>query len=212
MSGIETQFQPIASQYSQLENDQEKSSYELVVNWPSIMRQLPAPPARVLDYGCASGTYAALLAAAGYDVLAVDNAPDMLQPHEGVRTRLWSYQDQPLAEQFEAIVAKLVVQFVEDLPAFATAMRRQLVPGGVIVISVPNPDRSRPLVGGATTGSYLTHIGASGLEVRMIHREQAEFEAVFTAAGFHLAAAVKPQNPAEPAEQPKRLNLVFAAL
>jgi SAM-dependent methyltransferase len=40
--------------------------------------QLPKPPARVLDIGCGTGTFATELADRGYSVIGVDPAPEMI--------------------------------------------------------------------------------------------------------------------------------------
>ena len=40
--------------------------------------ELPNPPAAVLDIGCGTGTFALDLANRGYDVTAVDPAPNMI--------------------------------------------------------------------------------------------------------------------------------------
>ena len=143
---IEDQFEPIATEYSELENDKTMSRYELEVNWPSIVDVLPGKPATILDYGCGSGLYARKLKNDGYDVYASDNAPSMVAQLSdfGDHALQWTYQDPPLAIMFDVIIAKLVVQFVEDLSAFAKSMWQQLNQDGLLIVSVPHPDRSRP--------------------------------------------------------------------
>ena len=48
--------------------------------WRALLREtLPAPPARVLDLGCGTGTLSELLAAEGYDAVGVDFSPAMIE-------------------------------------------------------------------------------------------------------------------------------------
>lgn len=207
---LEYQFVGIAEEYKVVESDPDLSRYELEVNWPSIAERLPEPPARVLDYGCGGGVYTRMLLAEGYDVLAVDNVTEMvdeLRDLEGF-AKQWSYQDTSLGEEFDVIIAKLVVQFVVDLPVFAKAMYDHLVYGGKLVISVPHPSRSAQLL---TTDDpvYESPIGQSGLAVDMIHRELAEYKNVIEGVGFELVETFEPIDVADPTAQLKRLNMVF---
>jgi SAM-dependent methyltransferase len=48
---------------------------EFLRTWDVLTRALPAPPARILDVGGATGVYAGPLAEAGYDVTVVDPVP-----------------------------------------------------------------------------------------------------------------------------------------
>ena len=214
MPDIEEQFKKIADEYSSLENDQEKSHYELTVNWPSVLALIPVPPAKVLDYGCGSGLYTGKLIQAGYDAFGTDNSLEMLSHAQDLESRLrvWSYQDTLLEEKFDVIIAKLVVQFIMDLPTFAAVVNQLIVPGGCVVISVPSPEKSR-LLAEPEKGKnvYLTPIGESGLKVDMIHRETGEYEAIFSAAGFKLIQTVEPIDPERPDQPSKRLNMLFVA-
>lgn len=209
---IENQFQPIAKAYINVEGDR----YERTINWPSIDKLLPHPPAKIMDYGCGGGTFSRILISRGYDVLAVDIAPDMVKHLQDasvpVPARLWSYHSKSLGLTFDAIVAKLVVQFIEDLPAFARVTRKHLSPGGRLIISIPNPARSRSLASSRVKGVYLKEIGVSGLKVNMIHREFEDIKKDVEAANFKLIKFHKPVNPADLDEElPKRLNMLFEA-
>src|SRR5207244_11070644 len=44
----------------------------------AILALLPPPPARLLDLGCGTGWTSVFFARAGYDVVGVDLAPDMI--------------------------------------------------------------------------------------------------------------------------------------
>jgi 2-polyprenyl-3-methyl-5-hydroxy-6-metoxy-1,4-benzoquinol methylase len=212
MQPIEEQFQPIADEYVKTEEDKDMSRYELEVNWPSVEKLLPAPPANVMDYGCGGGAYSLILDEEGYEVLAVDNIPEMVSKVPSmIKSKAWTYQDEPLDRLFEAIVAKLVVQFVENLPSFAKAMRKHLVKGGRLIISVPHPNKSRELVQDKSKATYLETIGMSGLQVTMIHREFDEYKNIIEAAGFKLTSTDEPIDQEAPEKPPKRLNMLFEA-
>lgn len=215
MKNIEGQFESIAEQYVALDADEQSSRYEMQVNWPSIQAMLPTSPAKVLDYGCGSGVYGRLLLAQGYDVVLADNTPGMLAPLEDMkkRTRLWNYNDGPLPEIFDAVVAKLVVQFVDDLPQFADSMRRQLRLGGRLIISIPNPTKSKKLADQQHSDrEYTDEISASGLTVTMIHRDFHEYESIMKAAHFRFRQADTPVDPRALHSPPKRLNMLFEAV
>ncbi|MEJ0073289.1 MAG: class I SAM-dependent methyltransferase [Candidatus Saccharibacteria bacterium] len=201
------QFEPIAREYGAFEAGYD---YELRSNWPSVLGLLPSSPATVLDYGSGNGTYASILSRAGYEVTATDISPAMIGQlqDESVRKLAWSYHDGSLPEKFEVIVAKLVVHFVEDLSKFAQVMRGQLDTAGKLIISVPHPDYSRPLVR-AGESTYHRSIGTSALLATMIHRERAEYIDTLKEAGLRLVKSDEPLNVDALTNPPKRLNMLF---
>jgi SAM-dependent methyltransferase len=73
-------------------------------------RELPRPPARVLEVGCGRGELARTLAADGYDVLAIDP----LAPEGPIfrRTTLEALRDEG---PFDAALASLALHHVDDL-------------------------------------------------------------------------------------------------
>ena len=104
------------------------------------------PGAALLDAGCGSGQFAIAFASLGCRVTAVDLAPEMLRRarahaaalgadvawREGDLTRL---ADPPVA--YDAVHARVSLQFVPDLPAALRELRRVLKPGGRLYASVP---------------------------------------------------------------------------
>lgn len=104
------------------------------------------PGARVLDAGCGSGQYAIALAERGAQVTAIDLSPEMIR-----RARMraaehnvpieWRTGDvttlaDPLAV-YDAIHARVLFQFLPDIPATLRELRRVLKPGGRLLASVP---------------------------------------------------------------------------
>jgi SAM-dependent methyltransferase len=90
-----------------------------------VRAALPPSPARILEVGAGDGELAADLAAAGYDVLAIDPAggPGVVQI--------------PLREvegTFEAAVAVLSLHHVEPLPESVDRLAAVLPPGARLVV------------------------------------------------------------------------------
>jgi SAM-dependent methyltransferase len=75
-----------------------------------VTRELPGPPARVLEVGCGRGELARSLAAEGYDVLAID-------PHapEGPIFRSTTLEALGDEGPFDAAVASLALHHIDDL-------------------------------------------------------------------------------------------------
>ena len=102
--------------------------------------------ARVLDAGCGSGQWAIAFAERGARVTAIDLSPEMIslaRDHAGARGQdiEWRTGDvthlaDPLAV-FDAIHARVLLQFVPDVSAALRELRRVLKPGGRLLASVP---------------------------------------------------------------------------
>lgn len=102
--------------------------------------------ARVLDAGCGTGQLAIGLAIRGARVTAIDLSPEMIRRAEahaaeqGVdiewRTADISQIGEPLAV-YDAILARVALQFVPDVPGVLREFRRVLRPGGRLLASVP---------------------------------------------------------------------------
>lgn len=164
-----------------------------------------------MDYGAGGGSFSQIMIDSGYYVLATDNSPNMIAElkSKNIPCRLWAYDEPPIDQIFDAIVAKLVIQFIDDLPAFATSMKRQLPSRGKLIVSVPHPDKSRELLQKGSD-TYLTEIGSTGLMVHMIHRELNEIRQNFEEQNYRIVAIDSPVDKA--GSQPKRLNLCFETL
>jgi SAM-dependent methyltransferase len=92
-------------------------------------RELPPPPARVLEVGCGAGKLARALAADGYDVVAVDpRAPDGPIFR---RTTIEELGDEGL---FDAVFASLSLHHVDDLEVVMRRIHSLLRPGAPFVV------------------------------------------------------------------------------
>jgi SAM-dependent methyltransferase len=94
-----------------------------------VRANLPAPPVRLLEIGAGDGALARALAAAAYDVLAIDPEPT----GEGVRPVALHELDEAAAS-FEAAVAVTSLHHVEPLEESIRHLARLLAPGGVLVV------------------------------------------------------------------------------
>lgn len=129
------------------------------------------PGARVLDAGCGSGQFAIALAERGARVAGLDLSPEMIRrarnhaADHGVEIP-WHTGDvttlpDPLAV-YDAILARVLLQFVPDVPAALREFRRVLKPGGRLLASVPGAlspiyraSWMRHLPGGDPGNNYL---------------------------------------------------------
>jgi SAM-dependent methyltransferase len=92
-----------------------------------VRAALPAPPARVLEVGAGEGELAGALAAAGYDVVAIDPAAES----PAVRAvALHELEEGP----FDAAVAVVSLHHVEPLEPSCARLAELVRPGGRLAI------------------------------------------------------------------------------
>src|SRR3954470_12805656 len=102
-----------------------------------VRAALPPPPARVLEVGASRGELAAALRAAGYDVVAIDQAADGAP---GVEPVALADLDADEAE-FAAAVAGVSLRHVEPLVASCERLAEVVRPGGRLVVDEFDVDR-----------------------------------------------------------------------
>jgi SAM-dependent methyltransferase len=112
----------------------------------AILALLPPPPARLLDLGCGTGWTSVFFARAGYDVVGVDIAPDMIRHAEENRDRagvdrltfvVCDYEDLPFGEECDAVVFFDALHHAVDERVAIASAYRALRRGGVCVTSEP---------------------------------------------------------------------------
>jgi SAM-dependent methyltransferase len=114
----------------------------------AVLALLPPPPARLLDLGCGTGWTSVFFARAGYEVVGVDLAPDMIDHAEANRDRdragadslrflVCDYEDLPFDADFDAAVFYDSLHHAVDEEAALCGAFRALRPGGVCIASEP---------------------------------------------------------------------------
>jgi ubiquinone/menaquinone biosynthesis C-methylase UbiE len=107
-----------------------------------LLGRLPAPPARVADLGCGTGTLSVLLAEAGHVVDGLDFAPRMVELAErkaqgvaGVRfLRADAFEPPLTAARYDVVLCRHVLWAMPD-PAVALARwLRLLTPAGRLLL------------------------------------------------------------------------------
>lgn len=129
--------------------DRESSTRSRFLSWvlghPSPERRglLPCPrPGRLLDFGCGGGSYLKRMAALGWRVTGLDDSPEAVRV---VRDQL-GYQclrgtlpnSDLMPGSFDAVTMWHVLEHVHQPLAVLREAFRLLVPGGCLVVAVPN--------------------------------------------------------------------------
>src|SRR5262245_24145075 len=111
-----------------------------------IMSLLPPVPARLLDVGCGTGWTRLLFAKAGYDVVGVDIAEDMIfhanankyrEEVDNLEFQVGDYETMPFEAEFNCAVFYDSLHHAVDEEEALRAVYRALKPGGVCVTSEP---------------------------------------------------------------------------
>ncbi len=111
--------------------------------WVSLLRDvLPAPPARVIDLGCGTGTLSVLLAELGYGVTGLDVSPRMLDravqkaARRGVDVRFTvgdaAWPD--VAERFDVVLCRHVLWALPDVASALSRWAALLEESGLLVL------------------------------------------------------------------------------
>jgi SAM-dependent methyltransferase len=131
-----------------------------------VQKELPPPPASVLEVGCGGGDLARELDGAGYDVTAID--PEA--PSGGI---FWAVtlEDFDGPGQFDGVVASLSLHHIRDLAAAVDKIARVLRPAGVLILNEWDRGRFR----GRTARWYFHQRQA----LAALGRENAEIEPTF---------------------------------
>jgi SAM-dependent methyltransferase len=112
-----------------------------------------APRSRVLELGCGDGTTAALLVAAGHEVVGVDASPAMIELARarvpGAEFVCGSFVDVPLPPDRDAVLAVgEVLGYLLDeravLDEVLARVREALRPGGLLLFDLAGPGRVPP--------------------------------------------------------------------
>lgn len=100
-----------------------------------------APPARLLEVGCARGVFAHLASTRGYDVTVTDRNPHGVAyavRHFGVSGVAGRFEDVDVGGPFEVVASFDVIEHMPDPAAFLAKAASLLAPGGIAVIGTPD--------------------------------------------------------------------------
>lgn len=212
-----------AQQYATDAADPNRGWYEHEINYPSIASLIPEGSEKILDFGCGPGDFTAKLAQS-YAVEGCDNSASMLdiarRAYPDVNFFEWDFQQEHSHDRtdYDAVVAKLVVQFIQDLGRFALTISDVLRPGGSFIVSVPHPIQTAKQVQDYWLESeYRQQISKYGIYDMMIHRSLEQYVEIFTEAGYVLTGLSEPRVGASQLQKhnanqddfllPKRINM-----
>jgi ubiquinone/menaquinone biosynthesis C-methylase UbiE len=112
------------------------------------LSELCLPPSNILDLGCGTGEIAAAIGQMGYQVTACDFAEGMIDiarsSHAGTDVK-WvclepDWEVLPFEDaSFDGIVASSVFEYFVDVQRVAAELSRVIRPGGILLLTVPNP-------------------------------------------------------------------------
>jgi 2-polyprenyl-3-methyl-5-hydroxy-6-metoxy-1,4-benzoquinol methylase len=163
------------------------------------------PGDRVLDLGCGEGAFAAELARAGADVLAVDVAEEPLRraraAHPSLRVQLidgegeWAIPD----ASFDVVWAGEVIEHVADTGQWLSELRRVLRSGGALVLSTPQMGRAQLLAAAVSRRAFAARFEPRGDHLR--HYSRATLSELISGFGFERIS-VRPAGGVVPGARP----------
>ncbi len=118
--------------------------YNEMTEMPSVLGLLgDVKGKKILDLGCGSGIYAKLLTKKGAIVKGFDISPEMIKiakrENPNLDLKVGSADKIPFNEQFDIVLASLVVHYLKDWSVMFKEIRRVLKKGGILIFSTGNP-------------------------------------------------------------------------
>ena len=135
-----------------------------------FVRRIP-PGGRVLEIGAGDGRFVARLAGAGFDARGIEPSPRAaaLAAGAGARVERAEAESAPVADaSLDAVIAWHSLEHLDDPGATLRRARGWLVPGGRIVVAVPDLASLQARIGGdrwfhQDVPRHRTHFTAAGL-------------------------------------------------
>ena len=185
--------------------ENETSLFNAHYNKPEILRLAgDVSGRRILDAGCGSGPLSAALRAEGAVVTGFDTSAAMV---DLARRRLGDDADVRVADlgaplpfaddEFDDVVASLVLHYLADWAGPLAELRRVLKPGGRLIVSVIHPSVYAIVYPDAdyfALTEYSEDYTFSGQSVVLTywHRPLHAITDAFTGAGFRIATVSEP--------------------
>ena len=186
-------------------DDAEHNAFNALYERPASLRLMgDVAGLKVLDAGCGSGAHAAALIARGAIVTGIDKSTGMLAL---ARERLGdaaALVEADLAAPlpfgdgaFDRVLSALTLHYIDDWGAPLSEFRRELVPGGKLVISTHHPFCDHVLAGSRDYfGKFQLddrwEKGGEVMEMRYWRRPLHAMTDALTAAGFTIDMIVEP--------------------
>lgn len=98
-------------------------------------------PGRLLEIGCANGSFLRLMKAKGWDVTGADITSALVKKCKANELNVVQHDAQqpfPFRSKFDVIVAGEVIEHMVDADKFLKNCRDALKPGGTVIITTPN--------------------------------------------------------------------------
>lgn len=98
-----------------------------------------------LDVGCGAGLLAEPLARLGAGVTAIDAAPELIEvardhaTGQGLAIDYCAAPVEDIEGQYDLVTSLEVIEHVADPQSFVAALASRLAPGGLLILSTPNP-------------------------------------------------------------------------
>jgi SAM-dependent methyltransferase len=134
-----------------------------------LLEALPAPPARVADLGCGTGTLSLLLAGEGHAVTGVDFAPAMVEQARAKAGHVATFHIGDAAEPplepgtFDVVLCRHVLWALPDPAAALERWVALLAPAGRLVLVEGRWHTG----GGLTSGQTLDLLRSAGRDARL---------------------------------------------
>jgi ubiquinone/menaquinone biosynthesis C-methylase UbiE len=143
-SAVRALFDPKASAWADKYSPGGALAWRVDAFLSAVVDNVP-PPGRLLDFGCGTGQLASAFRQRGYDVTGCDVSPAMLDHarFESAEVRWCRLESSGSTlpfddEEFDAVVASSVIEYLADVELTLAEFARILRSGGALVFTVPN--------------------------------------------------------------------------
>lgn len=178
----------------------------VLIAWPALLRGIeqtfdPSVRLKVLDFGCGGGLFCNQLAEMGHDVTGYDESAAMLAAARAIALpNVAIVEERSVALQpstYDVVTSCMVLPFVEDLSAIATAFSAALKPQGLIICATFNPAFITENAGHLffppvkTTETKILEL-QPGVKIPFYDRSAADYQQIFESIGYEEVYRERP--------------------